>query len=331
MDIESLKKALEKAKGNSLVSFLFFLLVSCSLWFTLTLNRVYETDISVSVHVRNIPKGVSLENDGNINLRVLVSGDGTDLFGYIFNDGIVVSADYSEFSRRGGRLSMSSSALWSRVSEQLGSALSLKNFLADSLVATVRRATATVPVKKNRLELKAAKGCELLSVKYNPEEVRVTAFVDEIAEVTEVRTPALVCDGLQQDTVFELTFLPGKYIDVKPEKVQVSVSVSRYVNSVIRVPVEYVKFPSGINLGYMPQDVDVAYEVLEINAEKIKPFDFSVQLLFEDYARSVVLGKVGDLEKKFTVMSTPPFVRNARVVGVEQVVDSITVDKNIGL
>jgi hypothetical protein len=57
--------------------------------------------------------------------------------------------------------------------------------------------------------------------------------------------------------------------------------------------------------------------VLEVNAGKVKPADFSVQLSFDDYAHSVVVGKAGDLEKKFTVTAASPFVRNARVVGVE--------------
>ena len=75
------------------MSFLFFLLVSCTLWFTLTLNRIYETDISVSVHVRNVPEGVALENDGCIPVRAIVRGEGTDLFGVMFNDGVDVAVD----------------------------------------------------------------------------------------------------------------------------------------------------------------------------------------------------------------------------------------------
>ena len=67
----------------------------------------------------------------------------------------------------------------------------------------------------------------------------------------------------------------------------------------------------------MPQDVDVEYEVLEVNMDEVKPVDFSVRLHFDDYSYSVVLGKDGDLEKKFVVSSTSQFVRNARVVGVE--------------
>jgi hypothetical protein len=68
----------------------------------------------------------------------------------------------------------------------------------------------------------------------------------------------------------------------------------------------------------MPREVDVKYEVLEINRDKVKPADFSVQLLFDDYAYCVMAGRSGDLEKRFVVSSLSPFVKNAMVVGVER-------------
>lgn len=329
LDIDSLKKAFEKAKGNNLVVFLFFLLVSCSLWFTLTMKRIYETDISVSVRVENVPSDVKLENGGVIPAHVQVRGEGSSLFGYLFNDGIELTADYSEFIRHGGRLTLPSGMVRSRIVEQLGAGLSFKSFQTDSLVAMVCRTTAVVPVKKNRLDLNVAPGCELVSVEYEPSEVRVTAFVDEIASIKDVQTPALVCDGLERDTVFELTFLPGEYVDVKPEKVLVRVDISRYVNRTLAVPVEYVKFPSEVDLGFLPQEVNVEFEVLDAKAENINAADFSVQLRFDDYAYSVILGSAGDLEKSFAVSSTSPFVRNVKVVGVEDTASSADSNKKL--
>lgn len=332
MDLNSLKKAFEKARGNGFVSFLFFLLVSCTLWFTLTLNRIYETDVSVSVHVRNVPEGVSLENDACIPVRAMVRGKGTELFGFLFNDGVDIAVDYSEMRRSGGRLAMSSGHIFSRLNEQLGQSLLLKTILADSLVANVQQATAVVPVRRGRVDLRTAEGCELVSVKCSPEEVRITALVDELSAIKEVEAPAVVYGGLQCDTLLEFDFLPGRYISVSPAKFEVHVAVSRYVSATVAVPVEYVDFPSDINLGFLPQDVNVEYEVLEVNADKVKPVDFSVRLRFDDYAYCVVLGKAGDLEGKFAVSSASSLVRNARVVGVEtELPDSSTLSNMVAL
>ena len=283
----------------------------------LTLNRVYETDISVTVLVKNVPADVALENDGRIPAEVVVSGEGTELIGYHFNDALTVTVDYFSFSRNGERLVMPANALRTQIVEQLGSTLSLKSILTDSLVAYVQRESAVVPVKKGNLELKTAPGYELMAVKYEPEEVRVTALIDEVADIKEVATPSLYCDGLAGDTIIELTFLPGKYIDVSPEKVQVHVDVAQYVNRVVSVPVEYVKFPSEINLDFLPRDVDVMYEVLDANEDKVRPSDFSVQLRFEDCSYSVMLRTVQVIEDKFTVSTSSPFVRNVSLKDIQ--------------
>jgi YbbR domain-containing protein len=156
-----------------------------------------------------------------------------------------------------------------------------------------------------------------MAVKYEPEEVRVTALIDEVDDIKEVATPSLYYDGLVGDTILELTFLPGKYIDVSPEKVQVHVDVAQYVNRVVSVPVEYVKFPSEINLDFLPRDVDVMYEVLDANEDKVRPSDFSVQLRFEDCSYSVMLRTVQVLEDKFTVSTSSPFVRNVSLRDIQ--------------
>ena len=283
----------------------------------LTLNRVYETDISVSVLVTNVPADVALEDGGYIPAEVAVSGEGTELIGYHFKDALTVSVDYSEFVRNGERLVMPASALRTQIVERLGSTLSLKGIVTDSLVAYVQRESAVVPVKKGNLELKPAPGYELIAVNYEPEEVRVTALIDEISDIKEISTPSLYCDGLAGDTILELTFLPGRYIDVSPERVQVHVDVAQYVNRVVSVPVEYVKFPSEIDLDFLPRDVDVMYEVLDANEDKVRPSDFSVQLRFEDCSYSVMLRTVQVLEDKFTVSTSSSLVRNVSLKDIQ--------------
>ena len=61
------------------------------------MNRVYETNISVCVHIVNIPDGIRLVNGGEIEVLAHVKGDGTDLVGYIFDDRVDVEVDYADF------------------------------------------------------------------------------------------------------------------------------------------------------------------------------------------------------------------------------------------
>lgn len=130
-------------RGNGFFSFLLFLLASYGLWLSLTLNRVYEANIPVLVHVNNVPIGAQLECGDGIPSQVCVKGDGKLLFSYMFKDEVDVSVEYFEFTRNGDILTMPTSALRGRVASRLSPKLSLLRFSSDSLYVRIAN-----PVKK---------------------------------------------------------------------------------------------------------------------------------------------------------------------------------------
>ena len=77
------------------------------------------------VHVRNIPAGVKLENGEQYEVNARVKGNGTDLFAYIFSDGLNVDVDYSKFVRNGGNLAMSLKTIRERVANILNTDLGI--------------------------------------------------------------------------------------------------------------------------------------------------------------------------------------------------------------
>ena len=315
MKASFLKKVFKKVKVSKILRFLFFILVSCSLWFSLTLNRVYETNISVCVHIENIPDGVKLVDGEKMHVMARVKGSGTSLFKYIFDDRVDVAVDYSDFVRRGGELMMPVDQVRRQVMSSMGSSLSLLGFSSDSLNATVQRASVTVPVVKDIRALEIAQDCELVSYKYSPDSVTVTAFVDVLPSITVVRTEPLSCPALSHDSVFELRVQSGDYISISSDAVRVHVAVSRYVNKRLPVPVEYAEFPAGFQFGLLPRKAIVCFEVLEVNSNKVTPTDFAVKLWYEDYLERIAKGgNMSVLDDAFELRSTSPYVRNVSLV-----------------
>lgn len=312
MKTSLLKKVFKKVKGNKIVRFLLFLLVSCSLWLSLTLNRVYETNISVCVHVRNIPAGVKLENGEQYEVNARVKGNGTDLFAYIFSDGLNVDVDYSKFVRNGGNLAMSLKTIREGVVNILNTDLVLQGFSQDSLRATVRKASAMVPV------VKTAKDNHLVFYEYMPDSVLVTSFVDVLPSITAVHTEPLEAVGLTCDTVFELRVLHGKHMTVSPEVVKVHADVAQYVEVELPVLVEYVEFPNNIHMNFLPQKATVRFEALEFDTDKIQPVDFTVRLFYEDYLEYIKEGAVASVfRSKFKVECNSPYVRNVELLPID--------------
>lgn len=309
MDTLFVKKIFKKVKGNQIFSFLFFLLVSCSLWFSLTLNRVYETNISVCVHIVGIPDNVRLVNGDEIEVGACVKGYGTDLFGYIFDDRVDVAVAYADFVRKGGDLAIPVDVIKGQVSGTLNTSVSLCGFSKDTLRATVQSASMLVPVVKDIKRLATSQGYELVSHKYSHDSVMVTAYVDVLPSIKAVRIEPLVCNDLTCDSVFELDIMPGSYISVSPKTVNVYADVSQYIEKEVAVYVEYAEFPSDFLFNMLPPDAVVRFKVLEINAEKVNATDFSVKLLYRDCLDSVESsGGDATFMDKFKISCMSPYV-----------------------
>ncbi len=303
-----LKRVVKKVKGNKLVSFLFFLLVSCSLWLSLTLNRVYETNISVCVHIVDVPDDVRLVNGNDVEVVARVKGVGTELVGYIFDDRVDVVVSYADFVRNGGDLFTPTGIIQNQVAGTLDASVKLCGFSKDTLRAEVQSASQKVPVVKDIRNLVTSGCCELVSHVYSHDSVTVTAYVDVLPSIKSVYTEPLICDGLTCDSVFELKVLPGDYISVCPQIVRVDADVSCYVEKEMAVLVEYVRFPSDVHLNLLPSEVVVKFKVLESNSEKVNATDFSVRLMYEDYLSHVKGVGKGLFRDAFKVNCTSSFV-----------------------
>ena len=310
MDSPFLEKAFKKVKGNKILSFLFFLLVSCSLWLSLTLNRVYEANISVCVHIVGIPDNVKLVDGDEVEVCAFVEGYGTDLIGYVFDDDVEVTVGYADFVRSGGNLAIPVGTIKGQVAAALKTTVSLCGFSVDSLRTAVQSASVKVPVVKDIKRLVTSQGCELVSHKYSHDSVMVTAYVDILPSIKAVNTEPLVCNGLAGDSVFELDIMPGPYVCVSPKTVKVHADVSRYVEKETKVYVEYAEFPSDFRLHLLPSEAIVKYDVLEINSEKVNATDFSVKLRYKDCLDYMEDGScsVAAIMDRFRVACMSPYV-----------------------
>lgn len=306
-----LKKTIDRAKGNKILTFLFFLLVSCSLWLSLTLNREHEADIPVRIYIKNLPEGVELSGGRRLATTVRIKGDGTDIFGYLFEEGIVISVDYKEFRREGGRISMPANAIRGRVLTELGQSLTIVRFASDSLATDIKRVTKRLPVSRSVAGILPAEGYELVSIEYLPDSLDVTAYVDVMPSIEEIYTHPLNCRALSCDSLFNVELLPGEYITTEPTELKVRAIASRIVHEEKVVPVEYVNFMAYMSTDVLPKSIVVKYDILEIDAPKVGPEDISVRIDFDAYREAFVAGRK---EEKFEVSTTSPYVRNLRAI-----------------
>ncbi|MBE6297865.1 MAG: hypothetical protein E7088_05180 [Bacteroidales bacterium] len=301
------KEWLNRLKGSNILTFLFFVLVSCCMWLLQTLNEKYETDISFALVVENAPEGVEFEEGDNHRLSIVLRDYGTVLMGYLFDDNMRVEADYSEFSEENGRLVLPVSAIKSRVMSAVEPSTTIIQFVDDEIVLNIKR-----DVEKRNVAVASDfaldNNCDLLSVEATPATVTVTALPGVLSSMDNISTVSLRGLTVSGDTVVRVALENREGVLVSPSSVDVKIAVSSVMSKVVRVPLELVNFPPMSTWTLVPVDVDISFDVAKADYDKVVPGDFKVILDYNDYVNAPDGGDVA-----LILASSSPLASNVAI------------------
>ena len=102
--------------------FLFFLLLSGVFWLSLTLNETFETELTLPVHIENIPKDIVLTSDETDTVKVTVRDRGVMLAAYIYGDVLrSVSFNFKSGDKGNGSGVITASELQRLIAKRLSS------------------------------------------------------------------------------------------------------------------------------------------------------------------------------------------------------------------
>ena len=301
-----IKDFFKKLKGNNLFPFLFFLLVSCCLWLLQVLNEDYETDIPFSVSILNVPEGIELVDGNEAEVLVRLSDRGSVLLRYKLGKSHSLAVDFSDFKHRGGTLSLPVSLLKKQIATVVEGTTSIVQYHDDTLYVEVLQNRKLLPVKFNG-KIDAAEHFEITNVVIDPIEVMVSAMPDKLEKMEFVETGYIVKKYLKNDRTFQVNIATDDFMSVEPSMVNVNVSVSPLKIKKVRVPVTQVNFPGPLFAMWLPNEVELSFEVSEANYELIGPSDFAVHLDYKD-----IISNVGGYAP-LKLVSKSPLVKNVAV------------------
>ena len=292
-----------KFKENNLFNFLFFLLVSCCLWLLQVLNEDYETDIPFSVSILNVPEGLELVDGNEAEIIVRLADRGTVLTKYKLGRSRSLTVDFSEFKHRGGTLSIPVSLLKKQIADVVEATTTIVQYHDDTLNVNVIQNRKLLPVKLNG-KIDAAEHYEITSITIEPVDVMVSAMPDILENMEAVETEYVAKRYLKGNKTFKVNIASGDYMTTEPSVVDVNVSVSPLKTKKVLVPLSRVNFPKPFFAMWIPNEVEISFEISEANYELVGPGDFTVMLDYNDLVSNV--GGKAPLK----LFKKSPFVKN---------------------
>lgn len=296
--------------GREFLLFLFFFFVSCSLWLMLTLNKYYETEITIPLRVRKIPEdmlAVTMESD---RITFKIKDRGTVLFNYKMQTFLPITAEYNDFQKQSGRLTLPTSALKKQMTAQLATSSEIISTSPDSIIYYTQESTRKYPVKIDG-KITSAIQYEIGDIKIEPDSVWVFGPSSATDTIDYISTEYIEKEELRDSLSFIAKLRDINGVKFSTDKAEISIPITPYTEKTFETEITGIGFPSSYKLKSFPSKAKITFNVNILKIDSIKPTDFKVGILYGD----IHTNKSDRV--RLTLLKHPEAVRNLRITPTE--------------
>lgn len=296
-------------KCREFLIFLFFVAISFGFWMLQTLDGNFETEFTIPLRLKDVPKDVVITSDLQDEVRVKVEDRGTVLLNYMLGRSFLpISINFSDYENSSSRVVLPYEDLRKRVSSQLNSTTKLLSVYPDSIGFVYSQGKfKKVPVSVSG---KIIPGIQyyISDIKLSPDSVIVYAPAEVLKTVQTAYTMPLDCEDLTENTSLRTSLKKIDGAKYDPSFCDVSVSVDMYSEKTVEVPVVGIGFPANKTLRTFPSKVKVTFKVGLSGYSSVNADDFFIGVKYSD------LLKTSKDNIDLVVTTTNPNVSNIRVV-----------------
>lgn len=296
-------------KCREFLIFLFFVAISFGFWMLQTLDGNFETEFTIPLRLKDVPKDVVITSDLQDEVRVKVEDRGTVLLNYMLGRSFLpISINFSDYENSSSRVVLPYEDLRKRVSSQLNSTTKLLSVYPDSIGFVYSQGKfKKVPVSVSG---KITPGIQyyISDIKLSPDSVIVYAPAEVLKTVQTAYTMPLDCEDLTENTSLRTSLKKIDGAKYDPSFCDVSVSVDMYSEKTVEVPVVGIGFPANKTLRTFPSKVKVTFKVGLSGYSSVNADDFFIDVKYSD------LLKTSKDNIDLVVTTTNPNVSNIRVV-----------------
>ena len=211
--------------GREFLLFLFFFFVSCSLWLMMTLNKYYETEIKIPLRVKKIPDELYAVSTNDEQITIKLRDRGTTLLNYTMQTFLPITAEYKDFSKQNGRLTMSTSSIKKQIAGQLATSTEIISLSPDSIIYYTQESTKKYPVEIIG-NISSAVQYETGEIKITPDSVWVFGAQSATDTMTFVYTEPINKTELRDSLNIDVKLKSKKGEKYNPEKVNKKIHIT---------------------------------------------------------------------------------------------------------
>lgn len=271
------------------VFFLFLLMAFIILIFT-KLSKEYTNTIVFNIDKVNIPQEYVILNDTNAKLDITLKAYGFNWLKYYFSKPKIKIDFKHDVIKDSSFFVWNKSKIFLHSDSEFGSQVSLINVSPDKLYFKYdTNLIKKVPVIL-KTDISFKPGYDMFN-KYTlePDSINVIGPKELVSKIRNVETEKVVLENVNSDILKSVKLkLPKAKKDIifSNEEVTLKADVERFTEGTLKVPVNVIHVPNGINIKYFPKQINVIYYTSLKNYNDISAKDFKVVCDFEKSTES---------------------------------------------
>lgn len=293
--------------GKEFLLFLFFFLISCSLWLMMTLNKYYETDIEIPLRVKKIPEDIHAVSMEKEIISIKIKDRGTVLFNYKTRNFLPITIDYNDFQKQNGKLTLPTTSLKKELTGQLATSTEILSFTPDSITYYTQTSSQKFPVEISG-QISSATQYEIGDITINPDSVWVFGPESATDTMIFVYTEAIEKTELRDSVSLTVNLQEKNGVKYSTNQVDIRIPVTPYTEKSFEIDIKGMGFPASYNLKALPSKAKVLFNVNVVQIDSVKASDFAIGIMYGD-----IHGNKSE-RAKLTLIKHPDNVRNIRII-----------------
>lgn len=273
-----------KNKINIPKTFFGFLTASIFFWLLINLSKEYNSTVQYDLEYTQLPQQKTLIETPSKKITVNVKSSGYNLLTSSINHKPITLQLNKAIKKRGNNYYFLSKNILSDVQNQLKSGIQLINIQQDTIPLTIGTLSSRkVPIKPN-INITFQLGYDLSKpINTIPDSVLISGDENDINKIQflELQETSLENISKNSSITSAIVFPEGIKLKSSHQSAKIELSVDKFTEGEIEVPVFVKNAPKGINI--FPKKVKIIYKVGLKNFNNITPDLFKVEC---DYLES---------------------------------------------
>ncbi|WP_422090655.1 CdaR family protein [Tenacibaculum ovolyticum] len=268
-------------------TFFGFLTASILFWLLINLSKEYTTQINFDLVYTNLPIKKTIIETPIKQIPLLVKGSGFNLISTSISNNLI-ELDLEKINKkRGIKYYFLTKKLHSEIKEQLKSGIKLTEIKTDTIPLKIGTLSSKKVPLKTDLNITFQLGHDFSkSTSVKPDSVLISGEESLLKNITFLKLDKINLKNISESSKIITNILKPKDIKTNITSAEVSISVDKFTEGEIEVPVLVKNAPKGLNI--YPKKVKIIYKIGLKNFNKINENSFKIECDYNKVKNSEV-------------------------------------------